>query len=106
MKVAEFSKRVENTVEKGEIDRHEQFLLFHSVFKRLEMQTHNNQGLFWKALSKFAGKQFVTIFNRYEPCFVKGCFIGYKITKCQTGEVSDFVIWVKLNASMKSIDPI
>ena len=30
------SKRVENTVGKGEIARHEQFLLFHSVFKRLD----------------------------------------------------------------------
>ena len=29
------SKQVENTVGKGEIARYEQFLLFHSVFKRL-----------------------------------------------------------------------
>ena len=33
-----FSKRVENTVGKGEIARYEQFLLFPSVFKRLVSQ--------------------------------------------------------------------
>ena len=32
------SKRVENTVGKGEIARYEQFLLSHSVFKRLVSQ--------------------------------------------------------------------
>ena len=32
------SKGVENTVGKGEIARYEQFLLFHSVFKRLVSQ--------------------------------------------------------------------
>ena len=45
-----FSKSVENTVEKGEIARYEQFLLSHSVLKRLEMKTRKNQGLFWKGL--------------------------------------------------------
>ena len=45
------SKRVENNVEKGEIARDEQFLLFsHSVFKRLVLQTRKNQGLFGKGL--------------------------------------------------------
>ena len=52
-----FSKRVENTVGKGEVARYEQFLLVtnnfsfsHSVFKRLVLQTCKNQGLFGKGL--------------------------------------------------------
>ena len=45
-----FSKRVENTAGKGEIDRYEQFLLSHSVFKRLTLQTRKKQGLFGKRL--------------------------------------------------------
>ena len=38
-----FSKRVENTKEK---------LLVTSVFKRCILQTHKNQGLFWKGLTQ------------------------------------------------------
>ena len=34
IKMADSSQRVENTVEKGEIAREEQFLLFPSAFKR------------------------------------------------------------------------
>ena len=45
-----FSTQVENTVGKGEIAHNEQFLLFHSVFKCLELQTRKNQGLFGKGL--------------------------------------------------------
>ena len=52
-----FSKRVENTVGKGEVARYQQFLLVtsnfsfsHSVFKRLVLQTCKNQGLFGKGL--------------------------------------------------------
>ena len=46
-----FSKQVENTVGKGEISRNEQFFFFsNSVFKRLVLQTHENQGLFGKGL--------------------------------------------------------
>ena len=46
-----FSKRVENTVGKGEIARYEQFLLFPQCFlKRLVLQTPKNQGLFGKGL--------------------------------------------------------
>ena len=41
---------VENTEGKGEIARYEQFLLSHSVFKRLILQTHKNQGFFDKEL--------------------------------------------------------
>ena len=44
-----FSKWVENTVGKREIARYEQFLL---VFKRLVLQTTQNQGLFQKGLTK------------------------------------------------------
>ena len=44
-----FSKRVENTVEKGGITHYEQFLLF-PVFSSLVLQTCKNQGLFGKGL--------------------------------------------------------
>ena len=44
------SKWVENTVGKGEIAHHEQFLLFRGVFKGLELQIRKNQGLFVKGL--------------------------------------------------------
>ena len=40
----EFYKRVENTVENGEIARYEQFLLFPQCFKK----TRKNQGLLGK----------------------------------------------------------
>ena len=46
----EFSKRMENTVGKGEIACYEQFLLFPHVFKRLVQHTCKNQGLFGKGL--------------------------------------------------------
>ena len=38
---------------KGEIARYEQFLLTHSVFKRLVLQTRKNQGLFGKGFKKY-----------------------------------------------------
>ena len=40
------SEEVENTVEKGEMALYGQFLLSHSVFKRLILQTRENKGLF------------------------------------------------------------
>ena len=44
-----FSKRVENTVGKREIARHEQFLLLHTVFSiDLYCRHVKNQGLFGK----------------------------------------------------------
>ena len=47
-----FSKWLEKTVGKGEIARYEQFLLFPQFFfKRLVLQPHANQGLFWKGLT-------------------------------------------------------
>ena len=46
------SKWVENTVGKGEIARYKQFLIFHSVFERLILQTRKNPGLFGKKLKK------------------------------------------------------
>ena len=54
------SKRVENTVGKGEIARMSNFSFSRSVFKRLLLQTHKNQGLFGKGLKAF--------FNRYIQC--------------------------------------
>ena len=44
-----FSKQVENIVEKGEIACY--FSFSHSVFKRLAVQTRKNQGLFGKGLN-------------------------------------------------------
>ena len=38
-------------MEKEEIARYEQFLLYHSVFKRLILQTSKNQGLFGRGLT-------------------------------------------------------
>ena len=46
-----FSEQVENTVGKGEIARHKQSLLFPQCFKRLVLQTHENQGLFGEGLN-------------------------------------------------------
>ena len=37
-----FLKWVENTMEKEEIARNEQFLLFQQCFQRLAVQTHKN----------------------------------------------------------------
>ena len=45
-----FSKRVENTVEKEQIAHYKQFLLFPVFFKRLVLQTYEEQGLFGKGL--------------------------------------------------------
>ena len=46
-----FSKLVEKTVEKGEIPCHTHFSFSHSVFKRLVLQTHKNQGLSGKGFN-------------------------------------------------------
>ena len=54
-----FSKRLENTVGKGEIARYEQFLLFPHVFKRLVLRTRKNQGLFGKGLNVLNIVEFV-----------------------------------------------
>ena len=49
-----FSKRVENAVGKGEIARHEQFLLFPQCFRKefYCMYTRKIQGLFGKGLRR------------------------------------------------------
>ena len=67
-----FSERVENTVGKEEIACYEQFLLSNSVFKRLELQTRKNQGLFGKGLSlgderKNIGFKLVLSFTDFFP---------------------------------------
>ena len=59
MKITESSpNRDKNTVGKGEIARYEQFSFFHSVFKRLVLQTRKNQGLFGKGLSNVQNPRF------------------------------------------------
>ena len=45
-----FSKRIENSVGKGEITRNEQFSFTHSVLKRHVLRTGKNQGFFGKGL--------------------------------------------------------
>ena len=45
-----FSKRVENTVRKGEIAHYEQFLLFPQCFKKTSTGARKKQGLFGKGL--------------------------------------------------------
>ena len=46
--VEKFSKWVENTVEKEEIARYEQFLLFPQCFQRLLLQTCKKPGFLWE----------------------------------------------------------
>ena len=46
-----FSECVEKTVGNGEIARYEQFLLSHSVFKSLVLQTHKKPGLVWERVN-------------------------------------------------------
>ena len=53
--VEKLSKRVGNTVEKGEIAHYEQFLLFPTVFSRLVLQTCKSKGFFGKGLNKYCG---------------------------------------------------
>ena len=48
-KCRKFSKWVEDTVEKGEMARYKQFLLFPKCFRKTcAIQTHKNLGLFGK----------------------------------------------------------
>ena len=47
-----FSKRVKNTVGKGEIAVTSNCFFSNSVFKRLVLQTHNNQGLILERINK------------------------------------------------------
>ena len=51
MKIAEsYPKRAENAVEKEKLLVTSNFSFFHSVFKRLVLQTHKYMGLFGKGL--------------------------------------------------------
>ena len=64
--MTKFSKKVENTVGKGEIARYDQFLFFpHSVFKRVTLQTRKNKGLFRDSLSPIRQ----IMLNFYFLCF-------------------------------------
>ena len=62
-----FSKRVKNTVGKGEIAHDEQFLLFPQCFKRHVQKIHKNQGLFGKGLKTI---QHCTVITLDLPLFV------------------------------------
>ena len=48
--MVESSQKGENTVGKGEIARYEQFLLSHSVFKRLVQRTCKTKSFFKKRI--------------------------------------------------------
>ena len=48
-----FSEGVENSVGKGEIAHHNQFLLFPLCFQILVQETRKNKGLFGKGLMSF-----------------------------------------------------
>ena len=48
-----FSKRIENTVGKGEIARYEQFLLFPQCFQRTFTADTLKPGLVWKRVNMF-----------------------------------------------------
>ena len=51
MKTPECSKRIENIVGKEKLAVMRNFSFFHSVFKRLELQTRKNHGLIGKGLT-------------------------------------------------------
>ena len=57
-------------MKKGEIARYEQFLLFHSVFKRCLLQTSKNQVLFWERFN--VAKFIIPVFDRVENIVGKG----------------------------------
>ena len=60
-----FSKRVKNTVGKGEFTRYEQFILFPHCFQKTLMQTRKNLELFGKGLSSLlAIYPFPTLFSK------------------------------------------
>ena len=48
----DFSKSVENTVEKEKLLVTSNFSFSHGVFKRLLKQTRKNQGLLWERVNK------------------------------------------------------
>ena len=60
-----FSKRVENTVEKGEIARYEQFLLFPHCFQKTCTADMLKSGLVWERVQQRKLKQssFLFCFN-------------------------------------------
>ena len=85
MKMEEsYSELLENTVGKGEIAHYEQFLLFHSVFKRLVLQTRKNPGLVWERVKTLAGILIVYIVNlkRVErhACLLFCRYSAYELT--------------------------
>ena len=65
-----FSRRVENTVGKGEIACYEQFLCFPQCFKRLVLQIRKNQGLFgkWLNQSHFAINEKIYDYKNFYFC--------------------------------------
>ena len=63
-----FSKRVENTIGKGEIARYEQFLLFPECFQKTCTVDTTKTGLFGKGLGgKIAGYLHFLYFLRFLP---------------------------------------
>ena len=71
-----FIKHVENTVGKRENALTSNFSFSHIVFKRLELQTHKNQGLFGKGLIQpSTTQQMLDCLNPFpnKPWFLRVC---------------------------------
>ena len=74
-----FSKRVENTVGKGEIARHEQFLLFPQCFQKCCIADTYKLGLILERVNLFLlhrfEKQVLTISTNLYQIFCKRCSV-------------------------------
>ena len=72
-----FSKRVENTVSKGEIARYEQFLLFPQCFQKACFQGVSKGVIVWEWVkSCFLG------WNNSKLCELLQCDNGYNLVVC------------------------
>ena len=79
MEITEFYKRVENTVEKGEIARYEQFLLFPQCFQKTctadtNFKVNENGGNFSKMVENTVGKGEIARYEQFllfPHCFQK-----------------------------------
>ena len=70
------SKRVENTLGKGEIARYKQFLLFPQCFQKTCTVATKKPGLVGKWLN--VAKMMISLFDRAENTVEKGENVGYK----------------------------
>ena len=117
--------RVENNVRKGEIpfitlslptkSSGSNLSFSHSVFKRLVLQTHVNQGLFWKRLTRKSFKNTVwkgEIARSEQFLLFPQCFLPLWRTFCHFHQIWNcclqtlkFVVWERVNAFTRIINP-